>query len=112
LNKEQIAVFIENAQTNPPCEIKDTSTILGQELGYMPRRKEFDHEHENEAEILLSELVNSPEDTQDDQRLKFNLLVLYNQRIKEREKRRNFLIERNKLDLEGEIKRLSEMSWE
>ena len=43
----------------------------------MPRRKEFDHEHENEAEILLSELVISPDDTEDDQRLKFNLLTLY-----------------------------------
>lgn len=61
---------------------------------------------------MLSELVNSPEDTEEDQRLKFNLLVLYNQRIKEREKRRNFLIERNKLDLESEIKRLAGMSWE
>lgn len=44
----------------------------------MPRRGEFDHEHENEAEILLSELVVSPEDTPDDERLKFNLLTLYN----------------------------------
>lgn len=70
----------------------------------MPRRKEFDHEHENEAEILLSELVNSEDDTEDDIRMKFNILSLYNQRIKEREKRRNFLIERKKLDLESEIK--------
>lgn len=43
----------------------------------MPRWKEFDHEHENEAEILLSELVTSPDDTEDDERLKFNLLTLY-----------------------------------
>lgn len=70
----------------------------------MPRRKEFDHEHENEAEILLSELINSEDDTEDDIRMKFNILSLYNQRIKEREKRRNFLIERKKLDLESEIK--------
>ena len=52
----------------------------------MPRRGEFDHEHENEAEVLLSELVNSQEDTEEDERLKFNLSTLYCQRIKEREK--------------------------
>ena len=44
----------------------------------MPRWREFDHEHENEAEILLSELVNSEDDSEEDIWMKFNILTLYN----------------------------------
>jgi hypothetical protein len=40
---------------------------MGSELGYMPRRGELDYEHENEAEILLSELVNSLDDIKEDE---------------------------------------------
>lgn len=66
----------------------------------MPLRQELEFEHENEAEILLSEIVNKKEDTEEDEQLKFNLLELYNRWIKEWIKRREFLIGRNKLDLE------------
>ena len=44
----------------------------------MPLRDEFEYEHENEAEILLQEIVNREEDTEEDDQLKFNLLELYN----------------------------------
>lgn len=76
----------------------------------MPLRQELEFEHENEAEILLSEIVNKKEDTEEDEQLKFNLLELYNRRIKERIKRREFLIGRNKLDLEQTLQDFSQMS--
>lgn len=75
----------------------------------MPLRDEFEYEHENEAEILLQEIVNREEDTEEDDQLKFNLLELYNRRIKERNKRREFLIDRDKLDLEKMINDFSQM---
>jgi hypothetical protein len=33
----------------------------------MPLRQELEFEHENEAEILLSEIVNKKEDTEEDE---------------------------------------------
>lgn len=83
---------------------------MGEHLGFMPLRQELEFEHENEAEILLSEIVNKKEDTEEDEQLKFNLLELYNRRIKERIKRREFLIGRNKLDLEQTLQDFSQMS--
>ncbi len=71
----------------------------------MPRRREFDCEHENEAEVLISEMDNKAEDQVTDEKYSFNILTLYNQRIKERKKRRDFLIDWDKLNLEEEIKR-------
>jgi transcriptional adapter 2-alpha len=59
----------------------------------MPRRREFDCEHENEAEVLISEMDNKAEDQVTDEKYSFNILTLYNQRIKERKKRRDFLID-------------------
>lgn len=76
----------------------------------MPLRDEFEFEHENEAEILLSEIVNRDEDTETDDQLKFNLLELYNRWIKERNKRWEFLISRDKLDFEKTLQDFHKMS--
>lgn len=76
----------------------------------MPLREEFEFEHENEAEILLSEIVNWEDDTEIDDQLKFNLLELYNRRIKERNKRWEFLISWDKLDFEKTLREFNKMS--
>ena len=79
----------------------DKKTIYGDILGYMPLRGDFDFEYENEAEILLSEMNFTEEDTKEELTIKYSILEIYNKRLQEREKRKNFLIERNKLDFEA-----------
>ncbi len=88
----------------------DKKTIFGDILGYMPLRGDFDYEYENEAEILLSEMNFSDTDTPEEQTIKYSILEIYNKRLNEREKRKKFLIERNKLDFEENFKKEKEMS--
>lgn len=67
-------------------------------------------EYENEAEILLSEMNFTEEDTEEEKKIKFSILEIYNRRLQERQKRKTFLIERNKLDLEANFKKEKAMS--
>lgn len=67
--------------------------------GYWPKRFEFDVEYLNEAENDIAELEFLDEDTEEDRQLKFKMLELYNQELNERNKRKQFVIERNLLDV-------------
>lgn len=66
----------------------EKKTIFGDILGYMPLRGDFDYEYENEAEILLSEMNFSDEDTPEEIKIKYSILEIYNKRLKERSKRK------------------------
>lgn len=66
----------------------EKKTIFGDILGYMPLRGDFDYEYENEAEILLSEMNFSDEDTEEEIKIKYSILEIYNKRLKERSKRK------------------------
>lgn len=106
---KELQRFVEKAQELRKEKSFEKQTFFGEHLGHMALRDEFEFEHENEAEILLSEIVNRAEDTEEDDRLKFNLLELYNRRIKERNKRWKFLIERDKLDFEKTLRDFNAM---
>lgn len=66
----------------------DKKTIYGDILGYMPLWADFDFEYENEAEILLSEMNFTDEDTKEELTIKYSILEIYNKRLQEREKRK------------------------
>jgi len=57
--------------------------------GYMPKREDFDHEYINDAELLISEIEFSEDDTQSDIDLKLNMLKVYNAELLERDKRKS-----------------------
>lgn len=59
----------------------DKKTIYGDILGYMPLRGDFDFEYENEAEILLSEMNFTEEDTKEELTIKYSILEIYNKRL-------------------------------
>ncbi len=54
-------------------------------------RNEFEHEYDNEAEVMIADMEFRPEDTQEDWDAKQRLLAIYNGRLDEREKRREFI---------------------
>lgn len=56
--------------------------MFAQTIGYMPFRREFDYEFENEAEVLLSELTNTENESEEDKNIINSILVIYNNRIK------------------------------
>jgi len=47
-------------------------------MGYTPLRKEFTIEHDNDAEIWLSELEFCDDDKPNDKNIKYDILDLYN----------------------------------
>lgn len=58
------------------------------ELGYMPLRDDFEKEHDNTAETLISGIMLSPEDDELERALKLVHVDMYSRRLKERERRK------------------------
>ncbi len=71
----------------------------------MPLRGDFDYEHENDAELLLADMEFTEQDTSEEVEIKNKVLSIYDLKLKERYKRKKFIIERNKLDFEGNFKK-------
>ncbi|XP_022101292.1 transcriptional adapter 2-beta-like isoform X2 [Acanthaster planci] len=59
-----------------------------QELGYMPLRDDFEREHDNDAETLVSNLAVTNEDDDLDITLKLIHVEIYTSRLKERQRRK------------------------
>ncbi|CAO3698162.1 unnamed protein product [Rhizopus stolonifer] len=66
--------------------------------GYMPRRFEFETEHENEAEQSVKDMVFNDDDTQEEIDLKVMVLDIYNSRLDRRMERKRLIFERRWLD--------------
>lgn len=70
--------------------------------GYMPLRKDFEVEFENDAELALADMEFSPDDHPSERELKLQVIRIYNQKLEERTRRRNFVIERGLIDVKGQ----------
>lgn len=64
----------------------------------MPKRGDFDQEYDGDADTLLADLEYFDDDTEQDIKLKNDVIELYNARIDERIRRKKFVIERGLLD--------------
>ncbi|CAB3983063.1 Transcriptional adapter 2-beta [Paramuricea clavata] len=73
--------------THPP-ETLDMTLSEQQDLGYLPFRDDFDKEHDNDAETLISNIQNSHEDDELDSAFKHALVDMYIERLKERQHRK------------------------
>ena len=71
---------------------------LHQTMGYMPKRGDFDQEYDADADTLLADLEYFDDDTEQDIKLKNDVISLYNARIDERIRRKKFVLERGLLD--------------
>eukprot|EP00904_Undaria_pinnatifida_P006489 jgi/Undpi1/2970/HiC_scaffold_14.g06347.m1 len=67
--------------------------------GYYPLRGDFDHEHDNAAEELLTDMEFADTDHAAEKQLKLDVIGVYNHRLDLREKRKQFVIEHNLLDV-------------
>mmetsp|Transcript_1852 Transcript_1852/g.3338 ORF Transcript_1852/g.3338 Transcript_1852/m.3338 type:complete len:870 (-) Transcript_1852:931-3540(-) len=82
-----------------PPRPEDVSAMQGSSLaGYMPRRGDFDIEWDNDAEKYLQDMEFSQYDTTEDRELKIKVIKIYNAHLDERERRKQFLIDRGLLD--------------
>eukprot|EP01133_Synstelium_polycarpum_P002959 gene2959-3401_t len=67
-------------------------------VGFMKNRGHFEYEFDNDAEVVVKDLVFETEDSPDDRETKLNVLEAYNQRLDERVRRRNFILDKGLLD--------------
>jgi hypothetical protein len=82
-----------------PPRAEDVKKIPGAELaGFMPRRGDFDVEWDNDADKLLEDMEFSPSDSQEERDIKIRVIEIYNSKLDEREKRKQFLIDHDLLD--------------
>ncbi len=82
-----------------PPRAEDIKKLPGAEMaGYMPRRGDFDLEWENDADKLLEDMEFSPNDSAEDRAIKIRVIEIYNSKLDEREKRKQFLIDHDLLD--------------
>ena len=64
----------------------------------MPKRGDFDQEYDGDADTLLADLEYFDDDTEQDIKLKNDVIELYNARLDERLRRKKFVLERGLLD--------------
>eukprot|EP00697_Spironema_sp_BW2_P009576 gnl/Spiro4/2452_TR1176_c0_g1_i1.p1 gnl/Spiro4/2452_TR1176_c0_g1~~gnl/Spiro4/2452_TR1176_c0_g1_i1.p1 ORF type:complete len:342 (-),score=51.43 gnl/Spiro4/2452_TR1176_c0_g1_i1:10-1035(-) len=97
------------ATPGTPAATESTKTvkISFQHLaGWMPLRGDFDVEHDNDSEILLAGLSFYDDDSPEDFALKIRVLEIYWDKLRERAKRKQFVLSRGKLDIK-ELERSS-----
>eukprot|EP00854_Cymbomonas_tetramitiformis_P000618 gene618-1044_t len=92
---------LENAgsqrlQGAPETKVGPNSSDI---TGYHAKRNEFDPEYDNDAEIPLAEMEFGPNDTPEEYALKVRMLNIYNDRLAERARRKQFILERGLLNV-------------
>jgi hypothetical protein len=82
-----------------PMRVEDIEHIPGAELaGFYPRRGDFDVEWENDAEVAIADMEFVPGESAADQELKLKVLAIYNSKLDDREKRKQYVINRKLCD--------------
>mmetsp|Transcript_1887 Transcript_1887/g.3299 ORF Transcript_1887/g.3299 Transcript_1887/m.3299 type:complete len:602 (+) Transcript_1887:46-1851(+) len=94
------AVGPSNRVVSNKAKAQTTSSFSNQESGgWMPKREEFETEWDNDAEVVIADMMFTDEDTEAEKALKLRVLHIYNAKLTERERRRKFIVERGLLDI-------------
>merc|ERR1712150_188026 len=104
--KKQKKKVKKNDKSKPYARSKASLAHL---VGYQPLRGEFEIEYENDAELMLADMEFRPEDKKSENALKLQVLDIYNRKLRERIKRKEFIIQRDLLDKKTRKKNKEEM---
>ncbi len=96
------------ARRNAPMPLPKDKTIASvpschEVQGYMPGRLEFDTEYENEADIVVQDMIFEPEDNEQDINLKLTVLHIYNSRLTSRAERKRTMLTHHLLEYRRNI---------
>lgn len=69
--------------------------------GFMSKRGDFVYEWDNDAEEILGDIEISNDESQKEQNLKLNILEIYCHKLDERQRRKDFVIERGLTDIKA-----------
>jgi hypothetical protein len=93
-----------------PMRPDDVPELPGSELlGFMPRRGDFDVEWDNEAEQAVADMEFIPGEPPEDRNLKLQVLTIYNSKLDERERRKQFIISRKLYDYRKHLQDLQKL---
>ena len=109
-NNKQNRSLSKNNIKNEQDKNKPNNQNIYDLLGYWEKRKDYDIEYKNEAEVQMSEIEFREKDTPDNIDINFKNLKNYNNILDEREERKNLIVEKNLFDVRKQIsfsKRLS-----
>ena len=81
-------------------------------LGYCPKRKEFDVEYKNDAEIELMEIEYKENNSSNINDMYDKVLFNYNNILDKREERKNFVLEKDLFDVKKQIIKEKKLSRE
>eukprot|EP01083_Nonionella_stella_P024264 67051_1 len=90
---------LEISRPPKPIELKREQihpSLLSQAgmVGFIPERGDFDNEYDNDAEHVMADMEFKDSDTEYESALKLRVLKIYNIKLEERRKRKDFIIER------------------
>ena len=95
--KRQQSPGRKSAAVIPPFKAKVAPSVPANHevQGYMPGRLEFDYEPENEAEVMVKDMIFTEDDSPTDVDLKIAVLEIYNSKLDIRAERKDFIFDRN-----------------
>ena len=102
-NKPNRSLTKNNIKKDENDKNRPSNQNMYDTLGYWEKRKDYDVEYKNEAEIQMSEIEFNDNDNTDKLNINYTSLKNYNNVLDEREERKNFVIEKNLFDIRKQI---------
>ena len=109
-NKSNRSLSKNNIKKDENDKSKPVNQNMYDILGYWEKRKDYDVEYKNEAEIQMSEIEFNENDNKDKLDINYTSLRNYNNVLDEREDRKNFVIEKNLFDVRKQINFFKKLS--
>ena len=109
-NKSNRSLSKNNIKKDENDKSKPVNQNMYDILGYWEKRKDYDVEYKNEAEIQMSEIEFNENDNKDKLDINYTSLRNYNNVLDEREERKNFVIEKNLFDVRKQINFFKKLS--
>jgi len=99
--RQTAAPMLESAASPTSPKLGAVATGQAKILeGYMQKRGDFEHEWDDQAELLLSDLAIGEDDSTREVELKLRLVELYLHRLDEREEKKRFVLDHDLLNFE------------
>ena len=102
-NKQNRSLSKNNIKKDDQDKNKPSNQNIYDILGYWEKRKDYDIEFKNEAEIQMSEIEFRENDSKDNTIINYKNLKNYNNVLDEREERKNLIIEKNLFDVRKQM---------
>jgi hypothetical protein len=94
LIKDENGMLVSSKKKSDKKDKKKKSKLGGEEVGYLPLRKDFDVTYDHCAEEYLAYMEINEDDTEEEKNLKLEMLKGYYFKLEERIKKINFVLER------------------